>query len=389
MSRGPVHFFSYALLAVLLACSNGAARAEGLSRTATAPSWTAVPLTGSARVEPLYGDDPLMDPASPAFGSLTPAEQRRRNSKTLVQWVQNAAGGWKAYEPNYFAAVQGVSDQDEDGYEIKLSFINENNFYGWSFLPYGKDYWTPGFDLSFTSIQDLYPGRYSAPLILRMINPGGEFYLHEQSGDGFGFGYYHLSNGQVVDAGNYLSYQDALPADQRSTWTDYISRGWDYFRLQGNYHMDFGVAQAVTTTAGWDGRKYWDLDHAVGTLSFNPEIRFFTGREFFGQAPAEENDWWDSDPPDIHLSQYDGLRLTVAATLYKSDVHPFREVSLSDEIRTGTWSWASLHNVSNELDLVVKVSIVPVYAFYFNGYGPFLSTYQVYNQYYGVGIRLW
>jgi outer membrane phospholipase A len=232
----------------------------------------------------------------------------------------------------------------------------------------------PGIFFSYEGLYGFYLGSLpSSPVISRRQNPGLRFSLIDDSpqADGwnaFHAGYYHESNGQAIE--NAVAYQAAGAQAQNQ-----VSRGWDYVGLQARY------------------RHFADLGPTLGVaiLSAYPGVRIFTGHQG-GGGLIEEDDFWEAAPRHPHIAEYDGLRLLLAlekAFPERWGKMAFHYWGLTAELRAGTYRLDSLANVTSRATLTMKFGAFPVYAFFQEGYGKYISEYSARDTAWGVGLRLW
>jgi hypothetical protein len=289
-------------------------------------------------------------------------------SQSLQNSLRNSLPDEGAFESAGANALYFIHDPDSSGakdhVKVDVAIEHTTTFPGLHTDSLGL----PLFYLSLKGKLDFDTDQYSAPVVPNEMNPGFGVRLREQERDVYvGLGYFHLSNGQFVDATNSLTFTAAFgPAV-----TEHISRGWDYFTL--------------------NGRWYREGSYRDGTirLTLDPEYRLYTGRQFFGKYQAEEDDWWNSSPQHPKLADYDGLRLK--AVLYsKSDnrslVIPWWSVSY--RISAGNKFFSDPGTLSQEITVGTQLWILPLFGYYSAGFVNKLSEYQIYEHSIGAGLSI-
>jgi hypothetical protein len=287
------------------------------------------------------------------------------------------------FSPNYFVLATDPDDSAQSRGEFLLSLRADL----WvAPLTLGPLNGLSKLSTDYTGLYDFYWLRYSAPVISRLQNPSafvwGLYADKTRDADYLSLAYCHLSNGQVIETAQ--QYQDASDPKLAQTLDhvqDYVSRGWDYWRLAGKFHYYF--AEKNTPTPQDDG--------SLWRMSLFPEMRLFTGKQFFYTKAAEEDDFWNPVPQHPHLSQYDGLRMTVTVDQFCGKKSFLRQQSYSYSAITGTWDWDSTKNISHRIEANFKFNagIPAFFVFAFSGYGPYVSDYATWHHLYGMGLRLW
>ena len=272
----------------------------------------------------------------------------------------------RAFHPN---DVVIASDHGESRIRFLVSFQ-----YG--VAPFAKDAFGLG-AYRFDGLQFAYDGlydfdawtRHSQPIVSRLQNPGMFFAFRAPQPErwmgleSWDLGWFHESNGQVVD--NQTEY-DALYAKIGQAATDSVSRGWDYWYLGSKFT--------------WSGDKL--------RLRFAPTLRVFDGSEAVDYTPAEQDVFWRAGAPASVIYDYDGLRAAFSAEW----LLPWRALSyagLETDLRTGYNSGHFAENWSEHVALTLKAWYIPVFAYFDNGYGPYISDYSTWSQGWGIGIQYW
>lgn len=284
-----------------------------------------------------------------AFALVVAAEGLAAESDSDLFWAStNSLDGSDArklssYRSNFF----GYVDDAERKFRLDLSikypllslFADGSDSVGWLdvFFAYSGSY-----DFDFQ--------RASAPLVSRLQEPG--FFVRYKdpavdSASWYSAGYFHQSNGQVLNRTNY--FQSVDPHRE-----DLISRGWDFAELNG-FQRWARLGQ---------GRIFGGLD-----------LRVFLPFQMFGLYASEEDIFWDPAGQGVHRNQYDGIRpsLTYLNAWFE----------LTDEFRMG---WMLPAHFSNQLSL--RFRQVPLGLIWFNGYGEYLSRYEAPGNALCVGLYL-
>jgi outer membrane phospholipase A len=203
---------------------------------------------------------------------------------------------------------------------------------------------------AYTGIYDFDFQRPSAPLISRLQEPGFFLRLKDPVATApswYSLGYFHESNGQVLDRTNYFASTDPHREDL-------ISRGWDFAEL--------GAFQRC-------------LDAGAGRFFGGLDLRYYLPFQLMGMYASEEDVFWDPHGQGIHRSQYDGVRPSF------SYLNPWLEAT--DEFRVGYE--APLHCANQ---LTIRLRKIPVGLSWFNGYGEYVSRYEAPGNFFAVGLYL-
>lgn len=210
---------------------------------------------------------------------------------------------------------------------------------------------------NYNGLYDFYLGtRHSSPIVSRRQNPGLMFEYkfpdHEILRKAK-IGYFHESNGQTIDTeADYLNTTDAK---------DYVSRGWDYVYLE---------------------------------LSAEPKKNWFVymqGRRFLDKQmfKLDREEKWPWEPPvgeNRLIQEYDGIRLIVNRMI-KGKYWTFDEMKFSAIYRTGYRDFG--HNSTRRFEATFRIFDIPLYIYYFDGYGINISSYYKKSSAYGFGFELW
>ena len=272
----------------------------------------------------------------------------------------------QAYHPNFMAIA---SDHGESKVQFLVSFQ-------YNLTPFAKDafglgpYRFDGFNFVYDGLYDFDSmTRHSQPVVSRLQNPGWVFSFRAPEGprawglDGWDAGWFHESNGQVVDK---KADYDALYAKIGQAATDSVSRGWDYWYLSPRFT--------------WRGDSL--------RLRFSPALRIYDGSEAANYTPAEQDIFWKAGAPPSTIYDYDGLRAQASAEW----LPPHRGLSyvgLDASVRTGYNSGHFAQNWSEHLVFTVKTWHLPLFVYFDNGYGPYISDYSTWSQGWGLGVRYW
>jgi outer membrane phospholipase A len=204
--------------------------------------------------------------------------------------------------------------------------------------------------------------RDSSPIISRRQNPGMMYeytwpaatHIHLQS---LKTGYFHESNGHTVD--NIEEYQVTENA------RDYTSRGWDYIPLE----MKLAVSEKR---------------HGIfGNFYLNLQGRYFLDRQMF-RHDREDRIFWEPVAEQPRIEDYDGVR-TVLSTVFLLPYFEAREIKFNAIFRSGYRDF----NFSQRYEATFRLFDVPLYVYYFRGYGVELSTYHEKGTTYGIGFEFW
>jgi outer membrane phospholipase A len=88
------------------------------------------------------------------------------------------------------------------------------------------------------------------------------------------------------------------------------------------------------------------------------------------------------------IGEYDGIRLLLSGQFDVPNEF-VTNVKLSALLRTGYQAFHFSQRYEATIRVKIKDFSIPLYAFYFNGYGRELSTYHEKNSYYGIGVEFW
>lgn len=210
---------------------------------------------------------------------------------------------------------------------------------------------------------DFYPfSRESSPIISRKQNPGVMFEhawppvanVHLQS---LKTGYFHESNGQTVDSRTeYQATEDAA---------DYVSRGWDYIPLEARFAVS-------------------EKRHGIfGNLYLNLQGRYFLDRQMFRQD-REDEIFWETGAAKPRIEEYDGVRIGLATVFVLPHIEA-REIKVNAIYRSGYRAF----NLSQRYEATFRFFDLPLYVYYFRGYGVELSSYHAKGTTYGIGFEFW
>ncbi len=204
--------------------------------------------------------------------------------------------------------------------------------------------------------------RDSSPIISRRQNPGLMYeylrppvsHFHLQS---FKTGYFHESNGQTVDTiEEYRTLDNAA---------DYVSRGWDYIPLT----LNFAVSQ---NRHGFFGNLY---------AAF--EGRYFLDHQLF-RHDREDEIFWEPVAEQPRIEDYDGIRTKLSTVLVLPYIKA-REIKFCATLRSGSREF----NLSQRYEATFRLFDLPLYVYYFRGYGIELATYHEKGVTYGIGVEFW
>lgn len=200
--------------------------------------------------------------------------------------------------------------------------------------------------------------RYSSPVISRLQNPGIMFsYPLDHSLYGLATiktGYFHESNGQTIDtAAEYASTENSA---------DFVSRGWDYIPLE--LEFDFILPQPLTAF----------------TLFFKG--RYFMDKQLF-KDDKEDSIFWETNN-DARIEDYDGLSLELRSQTVFDSEH-IQGLKLAATFRSGYKDF----NLSHRYKATFRALGLPLYIFYFKGYGTEIATYHKRGYTLGLGVEFW
>jgi hypothetical protein len=276
-----------------------------------------------------------------------------------------------AYQPSYFIWVVSGEPRIQFYLSVKYPLFRNagdsmpymadlKRFFGDHHVGEFTDYFV------YNGQYDFLIRRYSAPVVSRIQNPGflvdhalpwaEDWQGHEVWH--LYYGYFHESNGQIIgDRATYLATDHA---------EDFVSRGWDYALAQ--VHAEGETVRPSGAVLGYE---------------FNLGPRMYLPWQGMGLGGGvEEDDFWEALPRHPKRSQFDGLR---ASLVLHND-----SVRLAEELRVGDWDWASVGNVSSQLEFTARfLKYFPLTLVWFDGYGRTLAMYQQRDWYAGVGLELW
>ncbi|MBI3771974.1 MAG: phospholipase A [Gammaproteobacteria bacterium] len=271
------------------------------------------------------------------------------NQENKVDTISHYLSG---NEPSYFVFARDKGDDDYHGefyLSIKYPLLQRPIRY-----LLGKN---SALNFNYNGLYDFYlASRYSSPIISRRQNPGLMYeyrFLGHNTLRKAKFGYFHESNGQTID--NQADFLNTTNVQ------DYVSRGWDYLHLE----------LSVTPEESW-------YVYLQGHLYLNKQM-FKLDRE-------EKWPWEVPVGVALPIDEYDGLRLIVGQTLKRKHWY-FDEIKLSAIYRTGYHDPG--HNSTRRLEATFRIFDVPLYLYYFDGYGINIASYFMKSSSYGIGFELW
>jgi outer membrane phospholipase A len=253
----------------------------------------------------------------------------------------------RSNEPNYFVLAKDNHDQWHNEFNLSIQYplhrFSERN----ELL------------LIYSGTYDFYFGsRKSSPVVSRRQNPGvaihHDFDTNNQQSAQIRVGWYHESNGQIIDTKEEY--------DRREFAKDYISRGWDYTGI--NYHYYF-----------WDVKQELDL-------------RLYCDCQAAGLDEGREDQiFWTQVDEQPSINDYDGIRWKIDFGELRFGSNKYIKPRV--EFKLGNRDTKALENVSTKLtfyELFYPQS--PFTLFFFNGYGKEIATYHERNSYIGFGFEL-
>ncbi|HXB96836.1 MAG TPA: hypothetical protein VNZ54_02210 [bacterium] len=248
-----------------------------------------------------------------------------------------------SYRPNFFGYVDDSERKARLDLSIKYPLLSL-----WAQGP-GRSGWADVF-FAYSGSYDFDFQRPSAPLVSRQQEPG--FFVRYKdpsagSASWYAVGYFHESNGQVLNKTNYFASTD--PHRQ-----DLISRGWDF--------ADLAALQR------------W-VDFGSGRLLAGLDLRYYLPWQMLGLYPSEEDVFWDPSGLGIRRDQYDGVRPSLT--------YLNAWVEVTDEFRIG---WFAPFHCANQLSL--RFRKIPLGVIWFNGYGEYISRYEAPGDSIAVGLYL-
>jgi hypothetical protein len=236
-----------------------------------------------------------------------------------------------------------------------------------------------GLYVAYTGRSDIYFDRHSAPTISREHNPGFYFDFDRCFDQPWrlNLGYFHDSNGQVVDTrAAYLAIAEHAQ--------DFVSRGWDYLLLSTAYTFSWQDRSNQETSIQFTPDGILNLlitaDPKVdkSKLTLGVQGLYFLDKQGFGAAPKEEDIFWEDVSIQPRRSDFDGIRVSMVLK------NPY--YLLADTLRTGY----SAFQLTNDLSLTFRIGKwLPLTIQYHNGYGPDLSVYHIYSQRLTLGCELY
>ncbi len=291
---------------------------------------------------------------------------------------------------NQLAAVESTTSDKDDDPDGPVKFLGSNDP---SYFVLASERGEPGTHIEFfLSIQ--YPllkepldaftdkqwrlyfnynGKYdffvnsrdSSPIISRLQNPGllMEYrpqHLFCDSLVAIRTGYFHESNGQTIDTN--AEYQNTAHA------RDYVSRGWDYLPLELEFSKPLPASSLF--------RDFFKGFY----LTFRG--RYFLPKQMFTNTKEDEI-FWENRETQPRIEDYDGLRLQFSKTYHPQEPWLPSEVTLKAHFRSGYHDY----NLSQRYEVTTRVWGIPLYLFYFDGYGTNISTYQQKGSSFGGGFE--
>jgi hypothetical protein len=280
-----------------------------------------------------------------------------------------------SYQPSYIGWVFGEEPHVNFQISIQYPFLPFEAFAAntrTAFVGYKS-----GLYVAYTGRYDIYFQRYSSPTITREHSPGMYFDFTRCFDQPLilTLGYFHDSNGQVIDTrAGYLAIAEH-PQDA-------VSRGWDYLLLGASYTLpwlDRGNQETLknfipggTLSTGVHSDPLADQM----TLTFGAQGLYFLDKQGFGAAWKEERIFWEDLSVQPHRSDFDGIRVS----LVLQSAH-FR---LADTLRAGY----SLIHLTNDLSFTFRIGKwLPLSIQWHSGYGPDLSAYHIPSQRLTVGCE--
>lgn len=199
--------------------------------------------------------------------------------------------------------------------------------------------------------------RYSSPVISRRQNPGimiKHSFSESLSGlKSIKAGYFHESNGQTIDTmAEYSSTENG---------GDFVSRGWDYIPLEFKF----------------------EFPEKLNGLTFFLKGRYFLDKQFFN-IDKEDTVFWDKTD-DSKIEDYAGISLIIRSQTVVNDRWYMKGLKLAAIYRTGYTDF----NLSQRYEATFRAFDIPLYIFYFSGYGTEISTYQERGYTWGLGVEFW
>jgi outer membrane phospholipase A len=262
-------------------------------------------------------------------------------------------------EPNYFVYVPGDDEDDRVQFNLSLKYPVYDGGAWDDNDEIGRILRRSRFYLIYNGTYDFYGGsRESSPVISRRQNPGLAYQYNRRERRGpntFGLdalrvGWYHESNGQIIETRQRFEAAQATVADAQ----DYISRGWDYL----------GIA----------------LYASHGQFAHELQLRTYCDCQALGLVDYREDEiFWEDLAEQPNINDYDGLR-------YRGEWRWHKWLTRL-ELKSGHRDTAALGNVSGRLSFA-HMGNFPFSLFYYTGYGRELTTYHERLDYLGIGIEL-
>ena len=248
-----------------------------------------------------------------------------------------------SYRPNFFGYVVDAERKTRLDLSVKYPLMSFRR------AAPGQAGWLDLFFV-YTGIYDFDFQRPSAPLLSRLQEPGFFLRLKDPavpSPSWYSLGYFHESDGQVLNRTNYFASTDPHREDL-------ISRGWDFVEL--------GAFQRC-------------LDAGAGRFFGGLDLRYYLPFQLLGISASEEDVFWDPHGQGIQRDQYDGVRPSFTY------LDPWVEVT--EEFRVG---YATPLHCANQL--TVRLRKIPIGLSWFNGYGEYVSRYDAPGNAVSIGLYL-
>lgn len=341
----------------------------------------------ASEAQPVAGPSPmapvLSEYDSEAAVSATASARRRRPETMYFFNYDLYANRESDWHENY---VVLASDHGETRIQFLLSLKYELLSYSQSLWNSRLPYYPQGVNLAYDGLYDFYwYTRPSSPVISRVQNPGVflRFFPRDNlrffNADYVDAGWFHESNGQTTDS---LAQYEALHAIEGQRVQDTVHRGWDYWYIGPKFtYLPFDDLE------GRNAKIITRLHHLFTIL---PSLRLYDGAQGINGAVAE-NIYWKPVGTQPYIYDYDGVRATFLWEMIfpETTFLEFHYIALAAEFRTGYNTGYFASNWSKKFTLTFKTGFFPWYAYYFNGYGPYISDYTSWSEGWGIGIRLW
>jgi outer membrane phospholipase A len=265
--------------------------------------------------------------------------------------------------PNYFSYVFPTGDNELND-ESHLEFLLSIQYPIITLSDHHRIYF------SYNGLYDFYiteDSNYkSAPIISRRQNPGLTYHLKTPKTGEIQLGYFHESNGQTLEATDGpTAFNDLEQKTSQEYALTQVSRGWDY----------------VSLTYRTRDRPLLSTDTIRQRIQLN--LRTYMPKQIFRSA-REDKLFWLPPAENATIADYDGLRLLYEILSLSNRPLDF---SARIELKTGTASTDALQNLTTRITLLKRIFGIPLFAFYFNGYGKETSTYHLRTQYAGIGLE--